>query len=265
MLAVTNHDFRDMRPDVDVVRELLSHGWPRTSRTCPSGSARRCRRCGRHSACEPAAAVRAGRRRLQAIGDGQARLAGRVRDPHLRSAALAGSQDRGRNLPPRQLRHRRAFPRVAVRVRRGDVPAAGARAHRRGRQQSLRRRRPWSTLDAATGRRARRRLEHGRRQAARRRSEPRRRWLRASPRVSKSSVMRPERIDRRCAVPHGPGGHGRSRAVLVRPEGRRVPDRRRRPPGRPSGDHAGSAVRHDREPQSRSRRRRPSLRATPST
>ena len=36
VLAVTNHDFRDMRPDIDAVR-ACSRRWPRTSRTSRSG------------------------------------------------------------------------------------------------------------------------------------------------------------------------------------------------------------------------------------
>ena len=61
---------------------------------------------------------------LERSGDGAHVLRITHADRDLRPAALAGAQDQGRHLPLRQLRHRRAVPPLALRVRRGDVPAA---------------------------------------------------------------------------------------------------------------------------------------------
>ena len=126
VLAVTNHDFRDMRPDIESVRSVLLDGGRRLP-GCPVPLHRG--RAGDEGRARPAApaGLRAGpqpaRRRRR-----QARPARRVPDRHVRASAVAGPQDRGRHLSPRQLRHRRALPRVAVRLRRGDVPAAARSA-----------------------------------------------------------------------------------------------------------------------------------------
>ena len=153
VLAFTNHDFRDMRPDIDGVRDLLT----RVGREFPDvpflfSEALTAMREALQLPAEPACELEV---TLTATGPSTHVLES-GRSPDLRAAAVAGPAHRRGHVSPRQPRHRRAVPSLALRVRRGDLPDRCARRHRPGGQQRLRR---------DDGRQ--RRPGHGRRQSPR--------------------------------------------------------------------------------------------------
>ena len=130
VLSITNHDFRDMAPDVDGIPQLARKGGAEISRRFRSFTLKRSAPCGRRwifrlqPPCELECTI-------ETVDESAAVLKVSSKTPTFGPQPWLALKTSKRQVPLRQFRHRRSIPPLAVRVRPGDISSFGFERDRR--------------------------------------------------------------------------------------------------------------------------------------